>query len=82
MVIGIVADYAPASASRLAQDDPVAACAQGVQLFINGQATEAGPLLESGFVNRIATEFVDEDDLGMCALALAVCRRESACQLT
>lgn len=60
--------------SREAQDDPVAQCAQGVQLFLDGRAMEANPLLEAGFAARDAAEFANPDDLGMCALVLGLVR--------
>ena len=61
-----------AQASRLAQDDPVAQCAEGVQLYLDGRAAEAVPLLEAGFAGRDTAEFVDPDDLGLCALVLGL----------
>jgi tetratricopeptide (TPR) repeat protein len=41
-----------------------------VQLFLDGQASEALPLLEAGFAGRERVTFASLDDLGMCALAL------------
>ena len=63
-----------AQAGRLAQDDPVAQCAAGVKLFLNGQTDKARPLLEAGFAGRDTAESVNQDDLGLCALALGLLR--------
>ena len=49
LVPGFLLGQVPAQASRLAQDDPVAQCAEGIELFLDGRATEAAPLLEAGF---------------------------------
>jgi len=58
------------AAPLLQKDDPVAQCADGVQLFFDGRASEALPLLEAGFAARDRVTFTNPDDLGMCALAL------------
>ncbi|MCL4298816.1 MAG: CHAT domain-containing protein [Anaerolineae bacterium] len=60
----------PVFAASFKQDDPVAQCATGVQLFREGQAAEALPLLEAGFAHREETTFAVPNDLGECALAL------------
>ena len=66
-----------AQASRLAQDDPVAQCAAGVKLLLDGETDNARPLLEAGFAGRDTAEFVTPDDLGLCALVLGVVRHNT-----
>jgi CHAT domain-containing protein/Tfp pilus assembly protein PilF len=64
-----------AAAAPPARDDPVAQCAQGVELFYAGQDEEALPLLEAGFAGREEATFADPDDLGVCALSLGGLRQ-------
>jgi CHAT domain-containing protein/tetratricopeptide (TPR) repeat protein len=52
--------------------DPVAQCANGLQLFFAGKYQEAFPELESGFSNRDKANFSNIDDLGKCALGLGI----------
>ena len=42
LVSGLFLSPIYVQAGRLAQDDPVAQCAEGVQLFLDGRATERG----------------------------------------
>lgn len=58
-------------------DDPAAQCAEGYRLFLDWQHIEALPLLEAGFSGRESATFDDLDDLGRCALALGVLRRNT-----
>ena len=78
MVVFLISDFfmgpVYVQAGRLAQEDPVAQCAEGVKLFGAGQADKAGPLLEAGFAGRDTGEFANPDDLGMCALVLGLVR--------
>jgi CHAT domain-containing protein/predicted negative regulator of RcsB-dependent stress response len=63
----------PVSAEPLGQeDDPATLCAEGVELAIDGQHAEALPLLEAGFAGREEGNFVDPDDLGVCAVFLGI----------
>jgi CHAT domain-containing protein/tetratricopeptide (TPR) repeat protein len=66
------------SAAPLAQDDdPVTQCAEGVQLYLDGDYTEALPLLEAGFIGRDQATFANPDDLGTCALILGRLRDDT-----
>ncbi len=67
----------PVYAAPFRQDDPAAQCAEGVQLFREGNAAEALPLLEAGFANREQATFANLYDLEMCALALGRLRNRS-----
>jgi CHAT domain-containing protein/Tfp pilus assembly protein PilF len=64
-----VADAAPAR-----QTNSAAQCAEGVQLFLDGKAAKALPLLEAGFTGRTGARSADPDDLGVCALILGQLR--------
>jgi hypothetical protein len=51
-----------AAAPLLQETDPVVQCAEGVQLYLDGQAGEALPLLEAGFAGRDGINFDNLDD--------------------
>ncbi len=70
LVSGFLLVHSPAHAGPAAQEGPVEQCAQGIQLYLDGRAAEAAPLLEAGFAGRNTAEFADPDDLGACALVL------------
>jgi CHAT domain-containing protein/Tfp pilus assembly protein PilF len=73
----LMAGLPAAQAAPFAQDDPATQCAKGVQLYLDGQATTAFPLLESGFAGRTQAKFVSLDALGKCALALGILRNNT-----
>ena len=71
MVVFLISDFfmgpVYVQAGHLAQEDPVKQCAEGVQLFRDGQVMEALPLLEAGFAGRDVAEFTNPEELGRCA---------------
>ena len=74
MALSLRSPKPTAAAPLLQAGDPVAQCAKGVQLLLEGQADKALPLLEAGFANSDRETFADPDDLGMCALAVGLLR--------
>jgi CHAT domain-containing protein/Tfp pilus assembly protein PilF len=54
------------------KDTPDRLCQKGRELFEDGRYSEALIFLEEGFVNRNEYEHFDENELGMCALALGI----------
>ena len=64
----------PAQPVQAQENDPVTQCGRGVDLFLEGNQTEAYPLLEAGFNGRAAATFTDPNDLGICGAALGLLR--------
>ncbi len=56
-----VAAAPPSQDAALASNGPAENCAEGVQLFLSGEAAKARPLVESGIANR--GEGADRQDL-------------------
>ena len=74
LILGMPVSSVSASVSSIIQEDPVKQCAEGVQLFLDGQVMEALPLLEAGFAGRDVAEFTNPEELGQCAWALGLAR--------
>jgi CHAT domain-containing protein/tetratricopeptide (TPR) repeat protein len=77
MAVWLLTGSLTAAAPQLQEDDPAAQCAAGVQLFLDGKAAEALPLLEAGFAGREEATFGDPADLGQCALDLGALRNQT-----
>jgi tetratricopeptide (TPR) repeat protein len=66
LILGVLTGATMVHAASASQTDPTLQCAEGVQLFLDGKAVEAQPLLEAGFAGRSQAKLANPDDLGSC----------------